>query len=70
MKTNEVREKYLDFFKTKGHTICPSDALVPKLDNTVLFTPAGMNPFKDHFLGNVELEFTPRSKLSKVSQDG
>ena len=59
MKTDEIREKYLDFFKSKGHTVCPSDVLVPKWDHTVLFTPAGMNPFKDHFLGNVELEFYP-----------
>ena len=70
MKTNELREKYLDFFKGKGHTICPSDVLVPKWDNTVMFTPAGMNPFKDHFLGNVELEFTRATSCQKCLRTG
>ena len=45
MKTDELRDKYLDFFKTKGHTVCASDVMVPKWDKTVLFTPAGMNQF-------------------------
>ena len=54
MKTDELRDKYLDFFKTKGHTIVASDVMVPKWDKSVLFTPAGMNQFKDHFLGKVE----------------
>jgi alanyl-tRNA synthetase len=58
MKTNEIREKYLDFFVSKGHTRVTSDVLVPKDDPSVLFTPAGMNQFKDHFLGRVKLEFT------------
>lgn len=70
MKTNELREKYLDFFQGKGHTICPSDVLVPKWDNTVLFTPAGMNPFKDHFLGKVELEFTRATSCQKCLRTG
>ena len=51
MKTNEIREKYLDFFVQQGHTRCPSDVLVPTWDPSVLFTPAGMNQFKDHFPG-------------------
>ncbi len=58
MKTDELREKYLAFFETKGHTRCDSDVLVPTWDPSVLFTPAGMNQFKDHFLGKVKLEFT------------
>jgi alanyl-tRNA synthetase len=70
MKTNELREKYLDFYQGKGHTICPSDVLVPKWDNTVLFTPAGMNPFKDHFLGKVELEFTRATSCQKCLRTG
>ena len=70
MKTNEIREKYLDFFKSKGHTVCQSDVLVPTWDNTVLFTPAGMNPFKDHFLGNVELEFTRATSCQKCLRTG
>ena len=70
MQTNEIREKYLDFFKQQGHTVCASDVLVPKWDNTVLFTPAGMNPFKDHFLGNVELEFTRATSSQKCLRTG
>ena len=70
MKTNEIREKYLDFFKEKGHAVRPSDVLVPKWDPTVLFTPAGMNQFKDHFLGNVELDFTRATTCQKCLRTG
>ena len=70
MKTDEIRQRYLDFFKSKGHTICSSDVLVPHWDPTVLFTPAGMNPFKDHFLGNVELEFTRATSSQKCLRTG
>ena len=51
MKTDELREKYLSFFESKGCIRRPSDVLVPKDDPTVLFTPAGMNRFKKEFLG-------------------
>ncbi|MGI9516196.1 MAG: alanine--tRNA ligase-related protein, partial [Pirellulaceae bacterium] len=70
MKTDDIREKYLAFFQGKGHTICQSDVLVPKWDPTVLFTPAGMNPFKDHFLGKVELEFTRATSCQKCLRTG
>ncbi len=70
MKTDELREKYLDFFKSKGHTVCPSDVMVPKWDKSVLFTPAGMNQFKDHFLGKVELEFTRATSSQKCLRTG
>ena len=70
ISTNELREKYLDFFRTKDHTICPSDVLVPTWDPTVLFTPAGMNQFKDHFLGKVELEFTRAATCQKCLRTG
>ena len=70
MKTNEIRDKYLDFFKSKDHRVCESDVLVPKWDETVLFTPAGMNPFKDHFLGKVELEFTRATSSQKCLRTG
>ena len=49
--TDQLRRQFLDFFKRKGHTIVPSDSLVPKDDPTLLFTGAGMNQFKDKFLG-------------------
>ena len=70
MQTNEIREKYLEFFQQKGHTVCASDVLVPAWDPTVLFTPAGMNPFKDHFLGNVDLEFTRATSSQKCLRTG
>ncbi|MFH1303039.1 MAG: alanine--tRNA ligase [Planctomycetota bacterium] len=58
MKTDELRENYLSFFEEKGCVRRPSDVLVPRDDRTVLFTPAGMNQFKDQFLGVGKLEFT------------
>jgi alanyl-tRNA synthetase len=51
MKTDLLRQKFLDFFKAKRHKIVESDSLVPRDDPTVLFTPAGMNQFKKEFLG-------------------
>ena len=70
MKTDELREKYLDFFVGKGHTRCPSDVLVPTWDPSVLFTPAGMNQFKDHFLGKVKLEFRRATTCQKCLRTG
>lgn len=70
MKTDELRQAYLDFFVSKGHRLCASDVLVPRWDKSVLFTPAGMNPFKDHFLGRVELEFTRATSCQKCLRTG
>ncbi len=70
MKTDELREKYLRFFESKGHKRCPSDVLVPTWDPSVLFTPAGMNQFKDHFLGKVKLEFTRATTCQKCLRTG
>ncbi len=70
MKTDELREKYLEFFQSKGHARQPSDVLVPTWDPSVLFTPAGMNQFKDHFLGKVKLEFTRATTCQKCLRTG
>ncbi len=70
MKTDELREKYLEFFESKGCVRQPSDVLVPAWDPSVLFTPAGMNQFKDHFLGKVKLDFTRATTCQKCLRTG
>lgn len=70
MKTDELREKYLDFFVSKGCSRQASDVLVPTWDPSVLFTPAGMNQFKDHFLGKVKLDFTRATTCQKCLRTG
>ena len=52
MTSSEIRQQFLDFFASKGHVIVPSAPIVVKNDPTLMFTNAGMNQFKDYFLGN------------------
>lgn len=52
MKLHEIRKHFFDFFESKGHKIVPSAPMVVKNDPTLMFTNAGMNQFKDYFLGN------------------
>ncbi len=52
MESNQIREAFLEFFRSKGHQIVPSAPMVVKNDPTLMFTNAGMNQFKDKFLGN------------------
>ena len=70
MKSDELREKYLSFFESKGCVRRPSDVLVPRWDPSVLFTPAGMNQFKDHFLGRCKLDFTRATTCQKCLRTG
>ncbi len=51
MTTDEIRARFLKFFEARGHRIVPSDSLVPAKDPSILFTGAGMNQFKEQFLG-------------------
>jgi alanyl-tRNA synthetase len=70
MKTDELRESYLAFFESKGCVRRPSDVLVPRGDKSVLFTPAGMNQFKNQFLGIGKLEFTRATTCQKCLRTG
>ncbi|HAR19409.1 MAG TPA: alanine--tRNA ligase, partial [Cytophagales bacterium] len=54
MTSSEIRQKFLDFFRSKKHLIVDSAPIVVKNDPTLMFTNAGMNQFKDYFLGNKE----------------
>ena len=70
MTSKEIRQKYLDFFASKGHTVVPSAPMVIKNDPTLMFTNAGMNQFKDIFLGNSAPKFpraTDSQKCLRVS---
>ena len=60
MESNKIRQAFLDFFQSKAHTIVPSAPMVVKGDPTLMFTNAGMNQFKDIFLGNAPRQ-TPRA---------
>ncbi len=64
MNSKIIRQKFKDFFETKGHLIVPSAPMVVKDDPTLMFTNAGMNQFKDYFLGNQ----TPKSLRVANSQ--
>ena len=70
MKTAELRQKYLQFFESKGHQIVRSSSLVPHNDPTLLFTNAGMNQFKDVFLGFDKRPYTRATTAQKCVRAG
>ena len=66
MTSNEIRASFLEYFRKNGHRVVPSSPLVPGDDPTLLFTNAGMNQFKDTFLGREKREYTRAATSQKV----
>jgi len=66
MQSNEIRQRFLDFFARNGHAILPSSSLIPHGDKTILFTNAGMNQFKNAFLGHEKRDYTRAATAQKV----
>jgi alanyl-tRNA synthetase len=61
----DIRRSFLQYFETQGHRIAPSSSLVPEDDPTLLFTNAGMNQFKDAFLGREKRAYTRATTSQK-----
>ncbi|MBU3693263.1 MAG: alanine--tRNA ligase [Rhodocyclaceae bacterium] len=70
MKSSQIRQQFLDFFAGKGHTVVASSPLVPHGDPTLLFTNAGMNQFKDVFLGFDKRAYTRATSSQKCVRAG
>jgi len=70
MKTAEIRQKFLDFYASKGHTVEPSSSLVPHNDKTLLFVNAGMVPFKDVFSGLEKRPYTRAASCQRCVRAG
>jgi len=70
MKSSAIRQNFLDYFASKGHTIVPSSSLVPANDPTLLFTNAGMVQFKDVFLGREARPYTRAASAQRCVRAG
>ncbi|ASC62843.1 alanine--tRNA ligase [Achromobacter denitrificans] len=70
MKSSEIRQQFLQFFKSKGHTIVPSSSLVPGNDPTLLFTNSGMVQFKDVFTGKESRSYTRATSSQRSVRAG
>ncbi|HCX12790.1 MAG TPA: alanine--tRNA ligase [Gammaproteobacteria bacterium] len=70
MKTAQIRQKFLDYYASKGHTIEPSASLVPHNDKTLLFVNAGMVPFKDVFSGVEKRPYTRAASCQRCVRAG
>jgi len=70
MKTSEIRQNFLTFFKSKGHAVVESSSLVPHGDPTLMFTNAGMVPFKHVFLGDETRSYTTATSSQKCVRAG
>jgi len=70
MKSLEIRKKFFDFFIERGHTKVASSSLIPAQDPTILFTNAGMNQFKDAFLGKETRSYSRATSIQKCMRAG
>lgn len=70
MSTNEIRQLFLDYFHDKGHEIVASSSLVPGKDPTLLFTNAGMVPFKETFLGQEKRSYNRATSVQRCVRAG
>ena len=70
MKTAEIRERFLRFFEKNGHNRVPSSPLVPQNDDTLLFANAGMNQFKNIFLGLEQTDLKRACSVQKCVRAG
>jgi len=70
MKTSDIRSAFLDYFRSKGHTIVPSSSLVPASDPTLLFTNSGMVQFKNVFLGSEKLPYVRAADVQRCLRAG
>ncbi len=70
LTSRELRQLYLDFFKSKGHTVIPSASLIPENDPTVLFTTAGMHPLVPYLMGQKHPEGTRLADVQKCVRTG
>ncbi|HEX2210671.1 MAG TPA: alanine--tRNA ligase [Longimicrobium sp.] len=70
MRADEIRSRFLDYFARQGHSVRPSSSLVPRDDPTLLFTNAGMVPFKKVFLGMAQVPFTRAATSQKCVRAG
>jgi len=70
MTSSEIRSSFLEYFASQGHRVVPSSSLVPAGDTTLLFTNAGMNQFKDVFLGRERRDYTRAASCQKCVRAG
>src|SRR6201985_2561439 len=70
MTGSQIRQKFLDYFAERGHRVVRSSSLVPANDPTLLFTNAGMNQFKDVFLGQEQRDYTRAASSQKCVRAG
>lgn len=70
MDTQNIRRSFLNYFKSRGHAIIPSSPVIPHDDATLLFTNAGMNQFKDVFLGKTERDYNKAASSQKCVRAG